>query len=263
MTPRTLRLTLAYAGTNYVGWQRQARGTSVQGVLEAALERVLGTPIALAGAGRTDAGVHAIGQVASLVTHHPMETWALQRALNALLPRDVRVTTVVDAPPGFHARFSASRKTYAYRIYRGRVMSPFDRPFSWHYSGPLDLEPMRQALGLLAGEHDFAAFQSAGSDVSTSIRHLFDAQLHRIHGRDLGELPHLPDAEHLVIRLCADGFLRHMVRSIVGTLVDVGRGRRPAEEMREILESRDRTRAGPTAPACGLLLERVDYVEPS
>lgn len=263
MTARTLKLTVAYEGTHYVGWQRQANGTSVQGVIESAIAQIVGAPVNVMGAGRTDAGVHAVGQVASMVVHHTIQAWQLQRALNGMLPRDVRVVGIEEAPADFHARFSPSRKTYAYRLYRAPVVSPIDRAFVWHHPGPLDLSKMDAALALLVGEHDFAAFQGAGADVTSSIRRVFEARMDVLPAGDLGVLPHVDDATHIVIRVTADGFLRHMVRTVVGTLVEVGRGLRSSDEISEILASRDRQRAGVTAPASGLVLERVEYLASS
>ncbi len=259
MTTRTLKLTLAYEGTQYVGWQRQANGTSVQGVMESALAKIAGAAVDVMGAGRTDAGVHAMGQVASVVMEHPIHTWQLQRALNAMLPRDVRVVRVEEAPPGFHARFSASRKTYAYRIFQGPVVSPFDRAFVWHHPGPLDVTRIEPALRMLVGTHDFAAFQGSGGEVRSTERTVFDARVDVVPAAAVGPLPCVAEGTHVVIRLTADGFLRHMVRTITGTLVDVGRHRTSADEISQILASRDRRCAGQTAPARGLVLERVEY----
>ena len=149
MTSRTLKLTLAYEGTHYVGWQRQANGTSVQGVVEEALRRIVGAKVGVMGAGRTDAGVHAVGQVASAIVAHPIEAWQLRRALNGMLPRDIRVVEVEDATPDFHARFSPSRKTYAYRIALGPVVNPLERAFVWHHPGPLNPATMATALARL------------------------------------------------------------------------------------------------------------------
>lgn len=259
MTSRTLKLTLAYEGTHYVGWQRQANGTSVQGVVEEALRQIVGAKVSVMGAGRTDAGVHAVGQVASAVVHHSIEAWQLRRALNGMLPRDVRVVGVEDAPPDFHARFSPSRKTYAYRIALGPVVNPLERAFVWHHPGPLDPTAMATSLAWLVGEHDFSAFQGAGAEVTSTTRRVFDARLDVLTHADLRSLPRVDDADHVIIRLTADGFLRHMVRTVVGTLVEVGRGRRRADEIKDILASGDRQLAGQTAPAAGLVLERVAY----
>ena len=257
---RTLKLTVQYDGTNYVGWQRQAEGVSIQALLEEALEPFEGAPVTVYGAGRTDAGVHALAQVASVRTRteHGVET--LRRALNAVLPSDVRVLAVEDAASGFHARFDAVSKTYAYRIANVAVVSAFEPRYVWHVPGRLDIDAMRRGAEMLVGRHDFAAFQSSGGDVQSTERTMLAIELESDRGQtglrpgsDQGETP------PLVITVTGDGFLRHMVRSIAGTLVDVGLGRWPASYVAEILASRDRRRAGRAAPAAGLFLVRVDY----
>ena len=291
MHQRTLKLTVEYDGTHYVGWQRQAEGVSIQALLEEALEPFEGGPVTVHGAGRTDAGVHAIGQVASLRTRSEHTVATLHRALNAVLPDDVRIVAVEDAHPGFHARFDAVSKTYAYRIANSPFVSAFDHRYVWHVPGALDVEAMRVGAEALLGRHDFAAFQSTGGDVHTTERTILSISVgrasvlaldpgignqgsretsKRVAGRspdpgplisDLG-FPALVggrDRAPLVIRVAGDGFLRHMVRTIAGTLVDVGLGRWPPSRVAEILEGRDRARAGRAAPASGLFLERVDY----
>jgi tRNA pseudouridine38-40 synthase len=258
---RTLKLTVQYDGTNYVGWQRQAEGISIQALLEEALEPFEGAPVTVHGAGRTDAGVHALAQVASVRTRteHAVET--LRRALNAVLPDDVRVVAVEEAAPGFHARFDAVSKTYAYRIANMSVVSAFEHRYVWHVPGRLDVDAMRRGAEMLVGHHDFAAFQSAGGDVQTTERTITQIVLGSDQdqtgvrpGSDPGLTPDL-----IELTVSGDGFLRHMVRSIAGTLVDVGLGRWPATYVAEILASRDRGRAGRAAPAAGLFLVRVDY----
>ena len=244
----TLRLTLQYDGTEYVGWQRQANGVSIQGMLEDALRPIEGGPVAVHGAGRTDAGVHALGQVASVTLSAKIDAVTLARALNAVLPHDVRVASAEEAAPGFHARFSAVAKTYEYRILNGPLVSPFLHRYVWHVSGRLDLDPMRAAADILAGRHDFTAFQAAGSAVVPTTR-----TVHSIEWED-GSVD-----RPLVLRITGDGFLRHMVRNIVGTLVEVGSGRWPPSRVGDVLASRDRTQAGPTAPARGLFLVSVAY----
>jgi tRNA pseudouridine38-40 synthase len=246
---RILKLTVQYDGTDYVGWQRQAEGTSIQGLLEEALSRIDGTRVTVHGAGRTDAGVHAMGQVASARIASTLGADTLRRALNAVLPPDIRVTSVEDAAGDFHARFSARGKLYEYRIVNGPFVSPFLHRYAWHILQPLDLGAMRVASAALVGRHDFAAFQAAGSAAATTER-----TVHRITWQEGSG----PDRPHL-FQVEGDGFLRHMVRAIVGTLVDVGLGRWPPGVAAEILASRDRTRAGPTAPAKGLFLVRVLY----
>lgn len=252
---RTLKLVLAYDGTDYVGWQRQPNGPSIQGLLEDALALVEGGTVSVAGAGRTDAGVHALGQAASVRLASPIDTPTLARALNARLPPDVRVLDVSEQPPGFHARFDARAKTYRYRIREGPFVSPFEFRFVWHQATPLDDPAMRDALSCLVGRHDFASFQGAGSDVSTTDRTVMAARV------DVTvPPPGVAEQGRLVtIEIEADGFLRHMMRSIVGTLVEVGQGRRSPDEVSNVLHSGDRSRAGATAPARGLFLVRVTY----
>ena len=249
---RTLKLTLSYDGTRLVGWQRQAAGDSVQGVLEDALARFEGGPVTVHGAGRTDAGVHALGQVASVEVTFAHDAGMLARALNAQLPEDVRVLAVEDAAPGFHARFDARSKTYRYCIGNGPVASPFERAFVWHVPQPLDLDAMRQAAACLLGRHDFSAFRSIGTEVPDAVRTLHASAIVETAGAgDGGRL--------LTYEVTGDGFLRHMVRAIVGTLVEVGRGWRDPAQMDALLQSRDRARAGATAPPHGLFLVRVVY----
>jgi tRNA pseudouridine38-40 synthase len=246
---RTLRLTIQFDGTAYVGWQRQQTGTSIQGLIESALEPIEGAAVTVHGAGRTDAGVHALGQVAHVSLTAALEPPTLARALNAVLPADVRILSVEEVDPSFHARFSARGKIYEYRIINAPIVSPFLRLYAWHVLPPLDLEAMRQAAACLTGTNDYAAFQGAGSDVPDTVRTIRSLEWQDGGGYDLP----------LVMRIEGDGFLRHMVRNIVGTLVEVGFGRWPPGRVAAILESRDRTRAGATAPARGLFLVRVQY----
>lgn len=245
---RTLKLTIQYDGTDYVGWQRQPGGPSIQGLLEEALAPIEGSPVTVQGAGRTDAGVHALGQTASVTLTATLPATTLGRALNAVLPRDIRVMDVEDAPAGFHARFSAVAKTYEYRVLTAAIASPFTVRYVWHVGQPLDLGAMRAAAHPLVGHHDFAGFQGAGSVVSSTERTITDLEWEI--GRDAGVA---------VLRVAADGFLRHMVRNIVGTLVEVGVGRWPPERVAALLASKDRKQGGPTAPPQGLFLVRVAY----
>jgi tRNA pseudouridine38-40 synthase len=249
---RVLKLTIEYDGTDLVGWQRQSEGTSVQGLLEDALAAFEGGPVTVHGAGRTDAGVHALAQVASVALTAGHETNAIQRGLNAVLPSAVRVISVEEAPPGFHARFDATGKVYEYRIVNAPFVSPFLSGHAWHVPQPLDVGAMRLASRALVGRHDFAAFQGAGSDVRDTIRTVESIEWRGEPGPTASPAP-------LTATLTADGFLRHMVRSIVGTLVEVGVGRWHPDEVGAILASRDRTRVGRTAPPQGLFLMRVRY----
>jgi tRNA pseudouridine38-40 synthase len=246
---RNLKLTIQYDGTEYVGWQRQENGPSIQSLFEDALERIEGARVVVHGAGRTDAGVHALAQVATVQLSVAVEPPRLARALNATLPRQVRVLAVEEADPAFHARFSATGKVYEYRIINAPLVSPFLHRYVWHIAQPLELEAMREGAAVLIGQHDFAAFRGAGSPVASTVRTVRAIEWTAGGGYD----------RPLVMRIEGDGFLRHMVRNIMGTLVEVGSGRCPASEIGGILGSRDRIRAGPTAPPEGLFLVRVIY----
>jgi tRNA pseudouridine38-40 synthase len=247
----TFKITLAYDGTDFVGWQRQAAGTSIQGLLEEVLAQLDQRAVSVAGAGRTDAGVHALGQVASFSLQRTIDDGKLIRALNARLPRAIRVMAAERVPDTFHARFAATAKTYRYRIWNTGVACPFERAFTWHVVEPLDRRVMAEAAGILEGPHDFAAFTAAGGATRSTEREVYSSRV--ISGLSPGDPP------LLVYEVSGTGFLRHMVRTIVGTLVEIGRGRRPVESMAEVLASRDRTLAGPTAPPQGLVLVGVEY----
>src|SRR5260221_4049012 len=242
----TFKITLAYDGTDFVGWQRQAEGTSIQGLLEDALAELESAPVTVFGAGRTDAGVHARGQVASFTLARAMAPETVMRAVNAKLPDSVRVLDAQLAPPAFHARFDARSKTYQYRIARGPALSPFERSYAWHIPEQLDVGAMASAARRLEGRRDFAAFQSAGTPVHSTEREIYQLRIAECGVR-------------IDIDVRADGFLRHMVRAIVGSLVDVGCGRRAPEWIDDVLASRDRSQAGRSAPARGLFLVTVEY----
>lgn len=247
---RTVRILIQYDGTEFVGWQRQESGASIQGVIEDALTTIESRPVTLHGAGRTDAGAHAVGQVASARLTTPLDDQTLARALNANLPPTVRVFQVVTVADDFHARFSARSKTYEYRIWNGDAVPPFIRQFVWHVPQPLALELMQRAAEALVGEHDFAAFQGTGSTVHTTVRTVRSAvwSAQKCSGGRL-----------LTYEMQGEGFLRHMVRAITGTLVEIGHGRRASDDIPRLLAGRDRSQAGRTAPACGLFLMKVEY----
>jgi tRNA pseudouridine38-40 synthase len=243
---RTLKLLIAYDGTAYSGWQRQLNGPTIQAAIEDAFVPLTGEAPTVTGAGRTDTGVHALGQVASVRVTTGLAVESIRRALNVRLAPDIRILSVADAHPDFHARFAAVGKTYRYRLVTSEVASPFDRWFVWHLPARLNLDPMREAAGHLCGRHDFASFQSAHSSVVDTVRTITRLDLH-------------PSADGVLIEVHGDGFLRHMVRAIVGTLVDVGAGRRTPGSMPALIRACNRHQAGDTAPASGLTLVSVDY----
>lgn len=245
---RTIRLMLAYDGTGFRGWaqQRDPSIRTIEGLVSAHLERVLQEPVKLSVAGRTDAGVHARGQVASFTTASSVRPEQLQRALNGVLAPELVLIDATYAPGGFDARFSAKAREYVYRIHEAALPDPFTARFVWHRPGDLRLGPMREAARLLVGEHDFASFcRPPGGDRSTV--------------RDLRRLTVGRQGDELSIRAVANAFLHRMVRSLIGTLVAVGDGVLEAAAMPEILDARDREAAGRPAPARGLTLERISY----
>lgn len=243
---QTFKLVLAYDGTHYHGWQRQPKLRTVQGVIETALGKVPVQFEKLIASGRTDAGVHALGQVISFRAETPMEPDAMVRALNRLLPPDVVVQEAARVPEDFHARHAARSKIYLYQIWRRKLPSPFYRPYSWHLPFPLDLAAMEGGARHLVGTHDFSAFRVMESEPESSQRTVLRFDL-------------VEEGDFLKAFVEANGFLHHMVRNMVGTVVEVGRGRFRPDQVKAILESRDRRRAGPTAPPQGLFLYRVTY----
>lgn len=248
--PPVLALTVAYDGTRFAGWQEQPGPPTVQGTLRDALARLHGVDreaIAVDGAGRTDAGVHALGQVASYRPPTPREPATVLRALAGLLPGAIRVLDAEPRGPSFHARRSATGKLYRYRIVQRDVLLPFEAPWAWHVVRPLDAARMERAARALVGRHDFAAFAASGRPTRTTVRTVTRLAVRRAPGGLL-----LVDVE-------ADGFLYKMVRNIAGLLVDVGRSRRAVEDVPAVLASRDRARGSATAPARGLCLVRVRY----
>ena len=244
---RTIKLLLEYDGANYQGWQVQPRGPTIQGILEEKLSLLAKEPIQLIGSGRTDSGVHALGQVAHFKTQSQMDVDSMQRALNGLLSPDIVIRKIEEVEEGFHARRHSKSKVYEYRILNRSLRSAFHRGYVWHIPQKLNLMEMRKATKSLIGEHDFSAFRTVGSSTRTTVRRVLRAEWKR--GRD----------GLIRFEIEANGFLKQMVRSIIGTLVEIGKGRMKATEIRKILNSRERKEAGPTAPAQGLFLKEVKY----
>ena len=267
---RTFKLTIAYDGTHYAGWQRQANALSIQQILEEEIDAIVGAHHPLNAAGRTDAGVHAAAQVASISFDHEIAIEDLQRALNARLKArnagDILIRAIEEMPDRWDARIFSKSKTYRYAIWNGSIPSPFFRHVVWHVPMPLDLDRMQRATAPLIGEHDFVAFKGRGTDVQTTVRTVLSAQINAIDlGTDqpvaLSPLDSLPDDRGRLLRLeiSGTGFLRHMVRTIAGTLVDIGRGNMEVDDMRAILEKGERAMTGQTAPPQGLMLWKVHY----
>lgn len=251
--PRTLRLTLEYDGAPYVGWQRQENLPSVQACVEDAILRIFGIEVRLSVAGRTDAGVHARGQVCSFVLpNHPLEARRIPAALNAALPESIAVHLAEEMPEGFVARGQSIGKTYAYRILEAPQRAPLEHRSAWHLRGPLDVDAMRQAAAMLIGEHDFESFRSAHCDAAHAIRRISAITLHA-RPREFGQ------SRLIDITIEGNAFCRHMCRIIAGTLAKVGRGQCNPNAMAQILAAKDRRAAGPTAPALGLTLLEVRY----
>ncbi|MEX0718967.1 MAG: tRNA pseudouridine(38-40) synthase TruA [Planctomycetaceae bacterium] len=293
-----LRLTLAYDGAAYVGWQVQPNGVSVQSVVERAIHRLTGEECRVLAAGRTDSGVHALGQVANFHTNSMIPVEKFVGGLQRFLPDDVIVRDVREVPAEFHATYSAKRKRYRYVIHNSRIADPFLRRYAWRFGGTLDAAAMHAAAQALLGTHDFRAFESQWPNKATSVRTVLEATVRRVacwapwstasgrrepaggaaekdaadfssfsntgggpgsYGTHRGaDAPRSPD-EFVVFDIVADGFLYNMVRAILGTLVEVGRGKWTADDVRRILAAGDRDQSGDTAPACGLYLVRVDY----
>jgi len=247
---RTIKLTLAYDGTAYAGWQVQPDEKTVQEVLEKAIEKVTGEQVRAIASGRTDAGVHALGQVVGFRTETALSADVLRRALNAELPRDVAVLAAAEASESFHPIRDAVKKRYRYVIHDGPVRDVFRLRYAWKYKTRLDDVAMARGARALLGKHDFSSFETSGAERADSIRTIFDVCLERGRG----------GKEDLVtFEIEADGFLYNMVRAIVGTLVEVGRGAQEVAWVAHVLAAADRRVAGPTAPPQGLFLVEVDY----
>jgi tRNA pseudouridine38-40 synthase len=249
---RNLKLVLAYDGSEFSGWQVQPDAATVQGALASAIGRITGEKVLPQGSGRTDAGVHALAQVSTFATGSPIPAENLVKALNDILPPSIRVLEAAEAPPDFHARKSARAKTYRYRMYRERICPPFLARYVWHYPFPLEEAAMRQAAGVIAGEHDFTSFAAADPERGreeeevSNVRNVLSSSWER-------------QGDELVYTIRGSGFLHHMVRNLVGTFVLVGKGTLQPSDMKQILKARDRSAAGATAPASGLYLVSVEY----
>lgn len=256
---RNIRLLIAYDGGSYHGWQRQRQGeATIQEELETRLTRLCGESIILHGAGRTDTGVHAEGMVAHFHTTTTVPVAAFFKGLNSMLPRDIRILGSDEAPADFHSRFSALGKTYRYDFFTGAVQVPSNRRYRAHCPGPFAPERLQTAIHLLIGTHDFSSFERSGSrdknatDGRGAVRTLTHVSC----------FPLLTGTDCWSIRVTGDGFLRQMVRVLAGTLIEIGKGKHQPEVLADILEAKDRAAAGPTAPACGLFLEKIYYNPP-
>jgi tRNA pseudouridine38-40 synthase len=246
---RRIKILVSYDGTDYHGWQVQPGLPTIQGVLEQVIAQIEGRSVQVAGSGRTDAGVHAIGQVAAFSIENPIPVDNLRRAVNRLLPRDIRVLSAEEAVLDFHPRFQAKRKTYEYRIFRGEICSPFERRYVCHHPYPLATEEMMAAAPLLEGEHDFTAFAASDDRDElelSKVRTIFCSRL-------------TLEGDRLIYRVTGSGFLKHMVRNIVGVLLEVGKGNVDRAGFLARLQPGCAIPAGPTAPAKGLFLESVEY----
>jgi len=253
------KLTLAYDGTDFHGWQVQPHHITVQGELAGAIERVTGERVLPQGSGRTDAGVHARAQVASFVLNAPIPPENLHRALNRTLPAAIRILSAEHAAPDFHARHSVQAKSYEYRIFRGEICPPWITRYVHALNWPLDIKRMQQAAELVIGDHDFTSFAASDPDLSTRASDPLDEDAKSGNIRTVFSSSFSSENDQLIYRIRGNGFLHHMVRNLVGTFLDVGRGHIKPEEILEILDQRSRSAAGATAPARGLWLDSVEY----
>jgi len=244
---RNIKIVVEYEGTNYNGWQWQPNGVTIQQILEERFAVITQEKIKLVGSGRTDAGVHAIGQVANFKTETAIPCENLLRGVNSLLPKDIAVRGVTEVDDTFHARYNAKSKIYVYKIYNSAIRSALYRNYTWHVYDSLNSSAMEATLSILAGTHDFSSFCGADDDAVTHVRTINNTAIN------------VADGGMIIVSVEANGFLRHMVRNIVGTLVAVGKGKLSKEECSRILEAKDRTKAGVTAPPQGLYLKEVRY----
>lgn len=243
---RNISLVIEYEGTNYHGWQCQPNGTTIEEIVRRAVERIVDHPVKIYSAGRTDAGVHAFGQVINFFTGKAIPLVNIERGLNSMLPEDIRVRSAQEQELSFHARYSARSKTYIYAIYNAPRFSPFSVRYSWHYPFSLDCALMNRAIGAIVGTRDFSSFKKKNEPYRSCEREVLRARV-------------IKRGPFVYIIIEATGFLRYMVRNIVGTLVLVGTGKMTVDDFRAVIDAHDRDRAGPTAPPRGLFLRRVKY----
>ena len=252
---RNIRLTISYDGTDFHGWQVQPDKPTIQGALAEAIERITSEKVLPHASGRTDAGVHAIAQVAAFQTSSSIPSENFRKALNSCLPTSIRVSQIEDAAADFHARYSAKAKTYDYRIHHAEICPPFSVRYVHHHPYPLDLVAMQEAARVVIGEHDFTSFAAVDPEKRTDS----DSQIFTSNVRTVFESAWRISGKELVYSVRGNGFLHHMVRNLVGTSLLVGKGTYPPSEITRILEAKDRSAAGPTAPAQGLYLVSVEY----
>jgi tRNA pseudouridine38-40 synthase len=253
---RYFKLTIAYDGTDFHGWQAQSSKPTIQGEIVGVLRQLTQEKILLQGTGRTDAGVHALGQIASFRTQSGLSAGDFHRALNALLPPSIRIVKAEEVGPTFSARFSARGKVYRYRIYRGRVLPPMLWRYVLYYPFPLDEDAMRDAAACFVGVHDFTSFAASTGSEEDDKERVMEREIFST------ELVRSPDNEELVFTVHGRSFLRYMVRKMVGTLLDVGRGKLKPEDINRLFELRDRSKSGPTVPAHGLWMVSAEHEEP-
>jgi tRNA pseudouridine38-40 synthase len=276
---RNIKLMLQYDGTNYNGWQIQQASSvmrhascvesqesgvksqknviTIQGILQEAIKKITGEDAKVIGAGRTDAGVHAIEQVASFKTLSGLSADVIKRALNANLPADIRIMDAYDVETDFHPRYDAKSKIYVYVVYNSHIISPFLYRYAWKIPHKLNFEEMKHSSEFLKGRHDFSAFRASGCSAKNPVRTVFNISMERLHTIHFMDI--LFPGDFLRVSIEADAFLRHMVRNIVGTIIEVGKGKINPSDIVKIMTSKDRKNAGPTAPARGLFLERIKY----
>jgi tRNA pseudouridine38-40 synthase len=254
---RKIGLLLEYDGTAYHGWQIQKKGVTIQGILEEKIIKIMGKQSRVIGASRTDAGVHALAQVATFGTESGLQLKRIKGGLNALLPQDIRILNVSEVDESYHPRHNARRKSYFYLISNHTKSSAFLYRYTWGVKQPLDVQSIIDAAQCLIGKHNFSSFQGTGSDIRNPVREIFSLKIEKFDEIDF--MTASMKGNFIKITMEADGFLRHMARNIVGTLIEIGRGRMASHRMEEILQARNRRLAGPNVPPNGLFLEKIFY----